>query len=396
MPDLFQKADQYVEAKNVKRMGYYPYFLPASGSIGPRTTIEGQEVIMLGSNNYMGLTDHPELKNAAKEAIDKYGTGCTGSRFLNGTLDIHIELEKKLAEFTEKDDAIAFSTGFQTNLGVLSSITSRGDFVISDAYNHASIVDGCRLALSETRAYMHNDMTDLERVLKSIPKDAGKLIVSDGVFSMEGDLAKLPEISELAEQYDAKILIDDAHAVGYLGKRGEGTGGHFNMMDKVDIVVGTFSKSFASIGGFVSASEDVIHYIQHHARSLIFSASLPPPSVATALAAVNIFDSNEGDQKREQLMKNAKLLKNGLTEEGFNTGHSVTPIVPVIIGDPMNTFVFWKELFKAGVYTNPVRAPAVPPGMELLRTSVMATHNEEDIKEAISIFTYIGKEMDII
>ncbi len=396
MPDLFRKTETYVEAKNVKRMGYYPYFLPATGSIGPRTTIEDHEVIMLGSNNYMGLTDHPELKIAAQEAIDKYGTGCTGSRFLNGTLDIHIELEKNLAEFSDKEDSLVFSTGFQTNLGVISSITTRGDYVISDAYNHASIVDGCRLAQSETRAYMHNDMQDLERVLKSIPKESGKLIISDGVFSMEGDLAKLPEISELAEQYNARIMIDDAHAVGYLGKQGEGTGGHYNMMDKVDIMVGTFSKSFASIGGYVAASEDVIHYIQHHARSLIFSASLPPPSVASVNKALEIITSVEGDEKREKLMRNTKLLKSGLDEAGFNTGQSVTPIVPVIIGDPMNTFIFWKELFKAGVYTNPIRAPAVPPGMELLRTSLMATHEEEHIQEAIGIFQAVGKEMELI
>ncbi|MHA2091328.1 MAG: aminotransferase class I/II-fold pyridoxal phosphate-dependent enzyme [Candidatus Kariarchaeaceae archaeon] len=393
---VFKKTEQYVEAKNVMRMGYYPYFLPASGSIGPRTTIQGQEVIMLGSNNYMGLTDHPSLKESAKDAIDKYGTGCTGSRFLNGTLDIHVELEADLAKFTEKDGSIVFGTGYQTNLGVISSITSRGDYVISDAYNHASIVDGCKLAQSETRAYMHNDMQDLERVLKSIPKEAGKLLIADGVFSMEGDLVNLPEMAELAGQYDARIMIDDAHAIGYLGKRGEGTGGHYNLLDKVDIVVGTFSKSFASIGGFAAASEDVIHYMQHHARSLIFSASLPPPSVATAQAALDIFISPEGDQKREKLMQNARKLKQGLDDLGFNTGHSVTPIIPVIIGDPMNTFVAWKELFKAGVYTNPVRAPAVPPGMELLRTSLMATHDDEDIQEALAIFEAVGKEMDLI
>lgn len=394
MPELFTKAQNYTLAKDIKATGYYPYFIPATGEIGPRTKIQGVETIMLGSNNYMGLTGHPEMKKAAIDAVNKYGTGCTGSRFLNGTLDLHEELEENLAKFQQKEASITMSTGYQTNLGVISSITTKGDFIISDSLNHASIVDGCRLARSETKAFTHNNMERLEQVLKSIPKDAGKLIVTDGVFSMEGDLANLPVIFDLAEDNNARVMVDDAHAIGYLGPKGEGTSAHYKIQDRADIIVGTFSKSFASIGGFVAASESVVHYIQHNARSLIFSASIPPPAVAAVSKALELII--DGDELRKSVMKNAKHLKSGLNELGFNTGSSVTPIIPVIIGEAMKTFVFWKELFKAGVYTNPVRAPAVPVGKELLRTSLMATHTEDDINEALGIFGAIGKAMKII
>ena len=394
MPELFDKAKNYTVAKNIMKSGYYPYFIPATGEIGPRTSIQGQKTIMLGSNNYMGLTGHPEMKKAAIDAVNNYGTGCTGSRFLNGTLDLHIELEENLAKYQKKDAAITISTGYQTNLGVISSITQKGDFIISDSLNHASIVDGCRMARSETRAFTHNNMERLEQVLKSLPKDAGKLIVTDGVFSMEGDLANLPVIFDLAEDNGARVMVDDAHALGYLGPKGEGTSAHYKMQDRADIIVGTFSKSFASIGGFAVADEDVIHYIQHNARSLIFSASIPPPAVAAVSKALELII--DGDDLRKQVKKNARQLKSGLSDLGFDTGASVTPIIPVIIGDAMKTFVFWKELFDAGVYTNPVRAPAVPVGKELLRTSLMATHTEDDINEALEIFGTIGKAMKLI
>lgn len=394
MPELFEKAYNYTDSKQVKATGYYPYFLPANTEIGPRTIINGQKVIMLGSNNYMGLTGHPDIKKAAKDAIDKYGSGCTGSRFLNGTLDIHIELEKRLAEFTNKDGALAFSTGYQGNLGVISAIAGKGDYIISDSLNHASIVDACRLSRATTTTFGHNDMESLEEVLKSLPKDTGKLIVTDGVFSMEGDLAKIPEIVDLADTYSARIMIDDAHGLGYMGPKGDGTPAHFNKMDQVDLMVGTFSKSFASIGGFVSADEDIIEYLQHNARSLMFSASIPPASTATVLKALDIIESE--DDRRKKLFHNTKLLKKGLDEAGFDTGDSVTPIIPIKVRDRMKTFVYWKELFKAGVYTNPVPSPAVPVGEELMRTSLMANHEDKDILEAVQIFAAVGKAMEII
>ena len=394
MPDLFDKAFNYKEAKMARMMGYYPYYRPLTGEVGPRTEMEGKERIMLGSNNYMGLTGHPKVKEAARQAISDYGTGCTGSRFLNGTLDLHVELEEKLAKFMGKDGCITFTTGFQTNLGVISSITAKGDYIISDAFNHASIVDGCRLARSEIRAYAHRDMDDLERVLKELPADAGKLIVSDGVFSMEGDLADIPVMADLAETYSARIMIDDAHGVGYLGPKGQGLAHHYGLEDKVDIISGTFSKSFASVGGFATAHSDVIDYMQHHARSLIFSASLPPAQVAVVLAALELIQ--DGDDMRKQLHRNASRLNQGLSDIGYNTGDSETPIIPVIIGDEMTVFKVWRELYDAGVYTNPVRAPAVPPGKELLRTSVMATHTDEDVDEAIAVFEQVGKANDII
>ncbi|MHA2501835.1 MAG: aminotransferase class I/II-fold pyridoxal phosphate-dependent enzyme [Candidatus Kariarchaeaceae archaeon] len=394
MPELFEKAFNYNEAKMAKMMGYYPYYRPLTNAIGPVTEMEGKLRIMLGSNNYMGVTDHPKVRQAAKDAIDQYGTGNTGSRFLNGTLDLHLELEEKLAKFEDKGGCITFTTGFQVNLGVIQSITQKGDVIISDAFNHASIVDGCRLSKAEVRAYAHNNMEDLERILKEIPKDTGKLIISDGVFSMEGDLANVPEMVDLAEKYEARVMIDDAHGVGYMGPKGQSTPHHFGVQDKVDIISGTFSKSFGSVGGFAAAHEDVIDYMQHHARSLIFSASMAPSQTATVLAALEVII--DGDDMRRQLLRNAARLRDGLSGIGFNTGDSETPIVPVIIGDEMQTFALWKYLYEAGVYTNPVRAPAVPPGKELLRTSVMATHTDDHIDRAVGIFEAVGKQMDLI
>ncbi|MHA1719188.1 MAG: aminotransferase class I/II-fold pyridoxal phosphate-dependent enzyme [Promethearchaeota archaeon] len=394
MEKLFKKAQKYTLPQDIKKMGLYPYFIPADGIIGPITHIHGEPKLMFGSNNYMGLTNHPEMVKAGCDALKKYGTGCTGSRFLNGTLELHLELEEKLAKFIGKESAITFSTGYQTNLGVLSGLTQKGDFIISDQQNHASIVDGCRLSYAETKVFKHNDMEDLERVLKSLPQNKGKLIVSDGVFSMEGSLALVPQLAELAEQYSARLMIDDAHGVGYLGDHGEGVGGHFKMIDRIDLLVGTFSKSFASIGGFCVSNDDVINYIQHHARSFIFSASLLPPAVAAIIKAIELIEN--GDDLRKNVMYNARLFESGLRKLGFETGESETPVVPVYIRDEIKVLKVWKALLEAGLYSNPVRAPAVAVGDELLRNSLMATHTEEQIQDALDIYEKVGQEFNII
>ncbi|MHA1511285.1 MAG: aminotransferase class I/II-fold pyridoxal phosphate-dependent enzyme [Promethearchaeota archaeon] len=394
MEKLFRKAQKYTLPQEIKKMGLYPYFIPADGIIGPITQIQGKPTLMFGSNNYMGLTNHPEMIKAGCEALKTHGTGCTGSRFLNGTLELHLELEEKLAKFMGKEACVTFSTGYQTNLGVISGVATKGDFIISDELNHASIVDGCRLSYAETKVYKHNDMDDLERVLQSLPKNKGKLIVSDGVFSMEGSLAPVPQLVELSEQYSARLMIDDAHGVGYLGDHGEGVGGHFGLMDRIDLVVGTFSKSFASIGGFCVSTEEVANYIQHHARSFIFSASLLPPAVAAIIKAIELIE--KGPELRKQVMTNARLFESGLRKMGFETGGSETPVVPVYIRDELKVFKVWKELLKEGLYSNPVRAPGVAVGDELLRNSLMATHTEEQINDALEIYENVGHKFDLI
>jgi 8-amino-7-oxononanoate synthase len=331
---------------------------------------------------------------AAKDAIEKYGTGCTGSRLLNGTLDIHEKLEDELARFMEKDRVITFTTGYMTNLGVISALTHKGEYVISDEYNHASIVDGCRMSKADTLVYKHQDMQDLEAVLRSLPRDKGKLIVSDGVFSMEGNIAKIPQIVELAEQYDAAVMIDDAHGVGYLGDHGEGSCGYHKCIDDVDLIIGTFSKSFASVGGFAAGDEEIVEYLMHHARSFIFSASPPPAAVESVRQAIRLIQKNE--DLRNQVLENADMFRNGLNEIGYETGYSETPIVPVIIGKELKTFFLWKRLLKMGVFTNPVRSPAVPKGRELLRTSLMANHTDKDINDALKIFKKAGRRLRVI
>ncbi len=394
MEKLFRKAQKYTLPQKIKKMGLYPYFIPADGIIGPITSIHGKPVLMFGSNNYMGLTNHPEMIKAGCEALKNYGTGCTGSRFLNGTLELHLELEEKLAKFMGKEAAVTFSTGYQTNLGVISGLATKGDFIISDELNHASIVDGCRLSYATTKVYKHNDMEDLERVLQSLPQNKGKLIVSDGVFSMEGSLAKVPQLVELSEQYNARLMIDDAHGVGYLGDHGEGVGGHFGLMDRIDLVVGTFSKSFASIGGFCVSTEEVANYLQHHARSFIFSASLLPPAVAAIIKAIELIEKSE--DLRKKVMSNARLFESGLRNLGFETGGSETPVVPVYIRDQIKVFKVWKALLAEGLYSNPVPAPAVAVGDELLRNSLMATHTEEQIQDALDIYERVGIKFDLI
>jgi len=391
--DIFAKCEQFTQAADARTAGYYPYFIPLQDTEGTEVVVNGHRLIMIGSNNYLGLTTHPKVREAALDAIRRYGTSCTGSRFLNGTLELHEELERRLAVFMRKEAALVFSTGYQTNVGTISALVGRGDFVITDRDDHASIVDGCKLAFGEMKRFRHNDVADLERVLASLPEDAGKLVVVDGVFSMGGDIAPLPEIAPICKKYGARLMVDDAHSVGVLGE-GRGTAAHFGMDDDADLIMGTFSKSFASLGGFIAGKATVIDYIKHTARSLIFSASIPAANAAAAMAALEIMETEP--ERRERLMAIAEKMRKGYKALGFNVGETQTPIIPIIIGDDMKTFMTWKALFAAGVYTNPVISPAVPPGMALLRTSYMATHTDEQMDRVLDIFAKVGKEMGII
>lgn len=393
--DVFYKCYTYTRADEVKAAGLYPYFIPIEDSEGTVVTIGGQKKIMLGSNNYLGLTHDPRVLERAEKIARQYGTGCTGSRLLNGTLDLHENLERDLAELVGKESALVFSTGFQVNLGTISSLIGRQDTVIIDKLDHASIVDGCRLAMGETMRFRHNDIEDLERVLrKSAGRSGGKMVVVDGVFSMEGDLSNLPEIVPLAKSYGARIMVDEAHALGVMGPTGAGAAEHFGVADQVDLIMGTFSKSFASIGGFVATEDKVIQYIKVHSRSLIFSAAMAPYAVATVQACVDIL--KEEPERRRQLWRNADFLKEGIQRLGFNTGPCESPVIPVIIGEPTRTFIFWKELLREGVFTNPVVAPAVPENRALIRTSVMATHTEELLARALEVFKKVGKQQGLI
>ena len=393
--DLFAKCINFTRAKEAIAQGIYPYFQPIQSGPGSEVIINGKKMIMIGSNNYMGLTGHPKVVEAAINAIKKYGTGCTGSRFLNGTLDIHEELEYRLAKFVNKEAALCFSTGFQTNQGAISTLVGKDDIVFTDRADHASIVDGCRLAFGKTVKYKHNDMEDLERVLEANKdKDVGKLIVTDGVFSMEGTIVNLPALVEVAEKYGARVYVDDAHALGVLGKHGRGTGEYWDMEDKIDIVMGTFSKSFASLGGFIAGDESVIHYIKHHARALIFSASMPPSAVATVLACLDIIESEP--ERIERLWKNTRKMKEGFDSLGFDTGESNTPVIPIKIGEDEDCFAFWKLLFENGIFANPAISPAVPPHEAIIRTSYMATHTEEELDKVLDVFAKLGKQFGII
>jgi len=392
--DLFEKCRNFTRAQQAKTEGWYPYFKAIESGADSEVMIDGKKFVMVGSNNYLGLTQDPRVKAAAIKAVEEFGSGCTGSRFLNGTLALHEELERRLAKFMKREAALCFSTGFQTNLGTIATIAGKDDLIFTDRANHASIVDGCRLAFGKMVKFKHNDLADLERLLKRYPKSDGKLIVADGVFSMEGDIIDLPRLSELAGQYGARIMLDDAHSIGVLGKHGRGTGEHFGLEDKVDIVMGTFSKSFASIGGFIVADAYVIDYIKHHSRALIFSASMPPAATATVLAALDIIEQEP--QRIECLWKNAHKMKTGFDALGFDTGKSVTPIIPLLIGDDMNTFAFWKMLFDNGIFSNPVITPAVPPGHGRIRTSYMATHTEAELDHVLQVFARIGREFGLI
>ncbi|QVK17386.1 aminotransferase class I/II-fold pyridoxal phosphate-dependent enzyme [Mycoplasmatota bacterium] len=392
--DIFQKCYNYTDAKEAIKQGVYPYFHMLTSGQDTEVLMNGKRTIMIGSNNYLGLTSDERVKQAAIDAVKKYGTGCSGSRFLNGTLDLHVELEKNLARFLHKDDAMAFSTGFQANLGLISAIAGRNDYIISDRGNHASIVDGCRLSFARMIKYNHNDMEDLERALKAVPENRGKLILSDGVFSMEGDICNLPEMVKLAEKYGARIMIDDAHGVGVMGKTGRGTAEYYGLEDKVDIIVGTFSKSLASLGGFVAASSDVIHYIRHVSRPFIFSASISPSNAAAALEALKILEAEP--QRVKQLWDNGNYMRKGYTELGLEIGNSETPIIPVMTYEDIATFIIAKQLLEEGVYVNPVISPAVNPGEALLRTSYTATHTTEQLDYALDKFKKVFTNANLI
>lgn len=394
--DIFAKCYEFTKPQEAKKAGYYPYFKPISSASGPEVILDGRKVIMIGSNNYLGLTNHPYVKEKAIKAIEKYGTSCTGSRFLNGTIDLHEELEARLARFMQKEQCIVFSTGFQTNLGAISALAGKGDYVLIDRANHASIIDACRLSFGETIKYKHNDMEDLERIIKKLKEenpDAGILVVSDGVFSMEGDIVDLPGLVRVKEKYGVRIFIDDAHGIGVLGKGGRGVCEHFNLLDKVDLIMGTFSKSFASLGGFVVGDTDVINYIKHHARSLIFSASMPPAQIAAVLASLDIIEKEP--ERREKLFHITNRVKKEYKALGFNIGSTQTPIIPIILGSDPAVFSFWKLLLAKGVYTNPIISPAVPPERALLRTSYMATHTDEHIDRIVAVFKEVLNELQV-
>ncbi|MBK0378768.1 serine palmitoyltransferase [Mucilaginibacter segetis] len=378
---LHEKIAQFQDANMIRAQGLYPFFRPIESGQDTEVIINNQRVLMFGSNSYLGLTNHPKIKEATKKAIDKYGSGCAGSRFLNGTLDIHIDLENRLAKYVGKESAVLFSTGFQVNLGVLSCITGRNDYLILDEYDHASIIDGCRLSFSKVIKYAHNDMNDLERKLSILPEEAVKVVVVDGIFSMEGDIVKLPQIVALADKYGANIMVDDAHSLGVIGVNGSGTASHFNLTDKVDLIMSTFSKSLASLGGFIASDHDTIDYIKHRARSLMFSASMTPGSVASVLAALDIIEAEP--ERIAKLWDNTNYAVKLLTDEGFDLGASESPILPIYIRDNAKTFQVTNYLQNAGVFVNPVVSPAVPSDSSLLRFSLMATHTFAQIEEAV-------------
>lgn len=390
---LFNKCKNYTKAREVQAAGLYPYFKPISKSEDTVVVIEGRERIMMGSNNYLGLTHHPQVLEAAKSALERYGSGCTGSRFLNGTLDLHEVLEARLAEFFGKEAALVFSTGYQANLGLISCLVGRGDVVLIDKLDHASIVDGAKMAFGETERFGHGNLAQLERLLQK-HQHRGLLIVVDGVYSMEGDIAEVPRILKLAQRYGAAFAVDDAHSVGVLGPRGDGTAAHFGLADDVDIVVGTFSKSLASIGGFVAASEGVVHFLKHNSRPLMFTAALPPANTAGVIAALDVLQQEP--ERRERLWANTRRFQDGCRSLGFEIGLTETPIVPVLIGTLEKTFLFWRRLFEGGVFTNPVVPPAVPPDQCRLRASLIATHTPDQIDHALETLGRLGKEMGVI
>jgi len=390
---LFDKCKGFTKAREIQAAGLYPYFKAISKAEDTVVLIEGKERVMMGSNNYLGLTHHPRVLESSRRALEMFGSGCTGSRFLNGTLDLHEQLESRLAQFLGKEAALIFSTGYQANLGLISGLVGRGDIVFLDKLDHASIVDGAKMSFGETERFNHGDLDQLELRL-SRHGERGKLVIVDGVYSMEGNIADIPGLTKVVQKHGAALAVDDAHSIGVLGPNGEGTAHHFGMQDEVDLIVGTFSKSLASIGGFVAGTESVIHYLKHHARPLIFTAALPPANTAGVLAALEVMQSEP--ERRTRLWENTRRLQNGFRSLGFDIGPTQTPIVPVLIGTLENTFLFWRRLFDAGVFTNPVVPPAVPPDECRLRTSLMATHTADQIDFALQQFATLGKEMGII
>jgi 8-amino-7-oxononanoate synthase len=391
---LFDKCRQFTRAREVQAAGLYPYFKPISESEDTVVVIEGQKRLMLGSNNYLGLTHHPKVLDAAARALSRYGSGCTGSRFLNGTLDLHEQLEHALADFTGKESCLVFSTGYQANLGLISGLVGRGEVVYLDKLDHASIVDGAKMSYGDTERFNHGDLAGLERKMERSLLGRGAMIVVDGVYSMEGDIADVPGLARVARKFGAVLAVDDAHSIGVLGPNGDGTAAHFGLTDEVDIIAGTFSKSLASIGGFVAAPESVIHYLRHHCRPLMFTASLPPANTAGVLAALEVLQREP--ERREQLWANTRRLQEGFRSLGFEIGPTETPIVPVLVGAMEKTFLMWRKLFDAGLFTNPVAPPAVAPTQCRLRTSLMATHTFDQIDYALEAFGRIGRDLGVI
>ena len=392
--DVFQKCFDFKDADAVRSLGVYPYFRMIASGQDPMVTMDGQRVIMLGSNNYLGLTNHPEIKQAAAVALDTYGTGTAGSRFLNGTLEIHVELEEKLAQFMGRDAALTFSTGFQVNLGVISSLVDRKDVVILDSLDHACIIDGARLSFGRVLKYPHNNMEALEERLRSVDGDRSRMIIVDGVFSMEGDLADLPRIVELKKKFDARLMVDDAHGIGVMGAHGRGTMEHFGLEEEADLVMGTFSKSLATVGGFVAGDSKVIDYIKHNARSLMFSAAPPPASVASVIKALEIIEREP--ERRQRLWENTDYMKHEFSTMGYDTGASASPVIPLVVGEDMAAFKMTIRLQEEGVFANPVVSPAVPEGRAMMRTSYMATHTRDHLDRALDAFRKVGREMEII
>lgn len=392
--DIFTKAYEFTKAEEIKAEGLYPYFKPLQATDGTTVHIDGREVIMAGSNNYLGLTNDPRVIEAAQDVISVYGTGCTGSRYLNGTLDLHLELEEKLAEFMNKDACVLFSTGYQTNEGSIQTIAGRQDVIFSDKDNHACIVTGTLISNAKTMRYQHNDMEQLRKLLNRADADTGKLIASDGVFSMSGTLADVPELVKLKKEFGARLYLDDAHAIGVVGDGGRGSASVFDLMDDVDLISGTFSKSFASLGGFIVGDLEVIEYIRHNSPAHIFSASMPPANVATVLKALEILQ--EETWRLDRLQEISTYMRDELRAMGFNVWNSQTPIIPVVIGEMISCFKFWKDLFEAGVYVNAVVPPGVPKGQSLVRTSYMATHTDEHLNRILEAFRKVGIKQGII
>ncbi|MDP6977703.1 MAG: aminotransferase class I/II-fold pyridoxal phosphate-dependent enzyme [Myxococcota bacterium] len=392
--DIFDKCDEYTLTRELRANDIYAYYRNISSPQDPVVTMDGEKVIMLGSNNYLGLTNHPEVKAAAIAAVEKYGAGCAGSRLLNGTLDIHVELEEALKRFMNAEAVLTFSTGFQVNLGVISCLLGRHDIAFLDNLNHASIIDGVRLGFSKSFKYKHNDMADLEAKLMRADEEKGRMIIVDGVFSMEGDLCDLPRLVELKKRYNTRLMVDDAHGLGVFGENGRGTAEHFGLENEVDLTMGTFSKSLATVGGFIAGPQQVVEYIRHHARSQIFSAAAPPPMAAAVIAALAIIE-REPD-RRKQLWENTNYMKRELVNLGFDTGDSDSPVIPIVVGDEVATFTMAKRLQEEGVFANAIVSPAVPPSQSMIRTSYMATHTREHLDQALAAITKVGRELDII
>lgn len=392
--DILQKCSDYQLHKEARAADLYPYYRSISSPQDPVVTIDGQKVIMLGSNNYLGLTNHPAVKEASVAAVRRYGTGCAGSRLLNGTLDIHVQLEERLAAFMRAESVLTFSTGFQVNLGVLSCLIGRHDVALLDAMDHASIIDGVRLGFGRSLKFRHNDMADLEAKLSRVDDAKGKLIVVDGVFSMEGDVAELPALVELKNRFGARLFVDDAHGIGVFGAHGRGVGEHFGLEHELDLVMGTFSKSLATVGGFIAASADVVDYVRHHARPGIFSAAMPPAAAAAALKAIDIIETEP--DRRKQLWETTAYMKKELEGLGYDTGTSESPVIPLAVGDDITTFTMAKRLQEEGVFANPIVSPAVPAGHAMIRTSYMATHKREHLDAALDALAKVGRELDVI